>query len=139
MRIIVLIITFSFILSCSRKSKLPEGVLPQKTMINVMWDLLRADQYISTFLIPDPGRSKKDSSVKLYEEIFSIYKISPEQFRKSLNYYRSDPILLQPIIEGMSTKQQEELKSNLRPSDRRTIDSLDPRQDSSRKFQRLKK
>jgi len=69
-----------------------------------MWDMIRADQYVSDFLLKDSTKKRKPESIKLYEEIFQIHKISREQFKNSLDYYTSRPELLRPILDSLAKK-----------------------------------
>ncbi len=95
---ILLFITLIF--SCTKNNG-RQDVLPENKMTAVMWDLIRADQYVSDFLLKDSARIKKAESIKLYEEIFHIHKITQQQFKKSLEYYSSRPDLFRPIIDSL--------------------------------------
>jgi hypothetical protein len=98
---ILLLIVSSF--SCSKKEKRTD-LLSQNEMEEIVWDLMRADQYASGFLLKDSAHNKKDESVKLYEEIFYIHKITREQFKRSFDYYTSRPDLFRPIIDSLSKR-----------------------------------
>jgi hypothetical protein len=92
--------------SCARKEK-QEGILPENKMREVMWDMTRADQYVADFLLKDSTKKKKDESVRLYDEIFRLHKITADEFKKSLAYYSSRPDLLGPIIDSLATRKNE--------------------------------
>jgi len=100
----VFIICFLFN-CCSDKEKKDSSILSEKKMTDVMWDLMRADQYVQDFVMKDSTKNKKEESVKLYEEIFSIHHITADQFKKSQAYYQSNPVLFRPIIDSLSKKQ----------------------------------
>jgi len=102
----ILLLTLLFF-SCSEKEK-KKNILPENKMREVMWDMVRADQYVSDYLLRDSSRHKKDESVRLYEEIFHIHKISREQFKKSLDYYTSQPDLFRPIIDSLAKRKNNE-------------------------------
>ncbi len=91
--------------SCTKKEN--ANVLSENKMREVMWDMIRADQYVSDFLLKDSTRNKKDESAKLYEEIFHIHKITREKFKKSLDYYSSQPDLFRPIIDSLAKRRNE--------------------------------
>ena len=91
--------------SCARKEN--KNVLPENKLREVMWDLIRADQYVADYLMRDSTRNKKDESMKLYEEIFHLHKISRDQFKRSLAYYSSQPDLLRPIIDSLAKRKSE--------------------------------
>jgi hypothetical protein len=98
-------IIFIFFYSCSNKEKKDSTVLSEKQMTDIMWDLMRADQYVQDFVIKDSTKNKKEESVKLYEEIFRLHHITREQFEKSQKFYESDPVLFRPIIDSLAKKQ----------------------------------
>jgi hypothetical protein len=101
-------IGFAIILfSCARNEKLDHNILPIKKMREVMWDMIRADQYVSDFLLKDSTKKKKDESVKLYDEIFRLHKITADEFKKSLAYYSSRPDLMQPIIDSLAVRKND--------------------------------
>lgn len=93
-------------LSCSKKDKRPD-VLSEKKMREVMWDMIRADQYVADFVLKDSTLKKKEESIRLYEQVFRIHKISRTQFKKSLDYYSSRPDLFRPIIDSLAQRRNE--------------------------------
>lgn len=95
--------------SCSKKGG-GSGILSENKMREVMWDMIRADQYVAGFLLKDSTRNKKDESIKLYENIFRIHKITRETFKKSLDYYSSQPDLFRPIIDSLAQRKIETFK-----------------------------
>jgi Domain of unknown function (DUF4296) len=97
--IIIIILFFS----CTVKTK-RNTVLSENKMREVVWDMLRADQYVSDFLLKDSTRKRKNESLKLYEEVFSIHKISEKEFKESLDYYSSRPDLFRPIIDSLAKR-----------------------------------
>jgi hypothetical protein len=94
---------FALFLSCSEKEQ-KQDILPEKEMREVMWDMMRADQYVAAFLLKDSTRNKKAESIKLYEEIFRIHKITREQFKTSFDYYSAQPDLFRPIIDSLAKR-----------------------------------
>lgn len=94
-----------FFICCSDKEKKDSSILPGKKMTEVMWDLMRADQFVQDFVMKDSAKNKKEESVKLYEEIFRIHHVTADQFKKSHAYYQANPILFRPIIDSLSKKQ----------------------------------
>jgi hypothetical protein len=103
----------SVFFSCARDSK-PQ-YLSQNKMKEVMWDMIRADQYVSEFLIKDSTKKKKPELAKLYDEIFHLHGITEQQFKQSLDHYSSNPNLFRPIIDSI-VKQQSEAKPYYPPS-----------------------
>ena len=116
---ILLLLTSFF--SCSEKGQ-KKDILPENEMREVMWDMMRADQYVAAFLSKDSIYNKRDESVRLYEEIFRIHKITRQEFKASFDYYRSRPDLFRPIIDSLAKRKIE--PSHLRPTHPARKDSL---------------
>ena len=91
---------------CARKEKRTD-ILPKEKMREVIWDLIRADQYVADYLAKDSTRNKKDESLKLYEQVFHLHKITDNQFKASLAYYTSQPDLFRPIIDSLAKRKKE--------------------------------
>ena len=100
----VLIICF-FCFCCSNKQEKNGPVLSEKEMTEIMWDLMRADQFVQDFVLKDSTKNKKAESIKLYEEIFLLHHTTHGQFEKSKNYYQSNPLLFRPIMDSLVKKQ----------------------------------
>jgi len=103
---VAILVTGGIFFSCSHKEKKAPGILPENKMRTVMWDMIRADQYATDFIIKDSLHTKKDTSLALYAEIFRIHKISAGQFKKSLDYYGSRPDFLRPLLDSLAKKQK---------------------------------
>lgn len=102
----VILLLTAFMSSCINKEK-NLAVLPEKKMREVMWDMIRADQYVSDFIMKDSTRNRKNESTRLYDEIFQIHKITREEFKKSFDYYTSRPDLFKPIIDSLAVRKND--------------------------------
>lgn len=116
--ILVLLVSF---FSCSEKEQ-KKDILPENEMRDIMWDMMRADQYVGAFLPKDSTHNKKDQSIALYEEIFHIHRVTREQFKSSFDYYSSRPDLFRPIIDSLAKRRIE--SPHLRPGHPVNKDSL---------------
>jgi len=98
----VLIICLVAGMSCSDKNSVPRGILPKDKMEQVMWDMAQADQYAALYLMKDSARiDRKAETMRLYEEVFQLHQITPEQFRKSYHYYLHHPVLNQLMFDSV--------------------------------------
>jgi len=113
--IILIILTFG----CIQDKKIPNDVLSQNEMRKIMWDLMRADAYVSNFIMKDSTKNQKEESAILYEKIFDIHSTTRETFKKSLAFYENRPDLFKAISDSLRTDErkvqqyQEETKSEL--------------------------
>ncbi len=91
--------------SCSGKNKIPNDVIPQKEMVSVLWDLFRADQFLTTYVLPaDTSLQKKDESTRYYEEIFKLHQINKASFQRSFSFYQSHPALMKQLLDSLNAK-----------------------------------
>ncbi len=102
--------------ACIRDNKVPKDVIPQNQMRKIMWDLMRADAYVSDFVMKDSTRDKKTESAKLYEKIFDIHATSQEAFKKSLVFYQNRPDLFKVISDSLRA---DEKKSQQYPDEKK--------------------
>jgi hypothetical protein len=104
MRTWLLIICCLFIITgCKNKNRIPADIIPQKKMQVILWDMLRADQFLSDFVLnKDSGLDKKAERIKLYGQVFAIHHISKEQFGESFSFYKTHPALFNMIMDSLS-------------------------------------
>ena len=98
----LIILTFG----CIQDKKIPKDVLPQNEMRKIMWDLMRADAYVSTFIIKDSTKNQKTESAILYEKIFDIHSTTQEAFKKSLAFYQDRPDLFKAISDSLKSDER---------------------------------
>jgi Domain of unknown function (DUF4296) len=92
-------------IACSNREELPAGVLPAEKMQGVMWDLMRADQFLADYVFSkDTSQNKSRESIKVYRQIFLAHGITKEEFRKSMTYYKAHPEQLKAIMDSVSNK-----------------------------------
>lgn len=100
--------------SCSNNNKIPGDILTKSKMQVVIWDLIRADEFVSNYIWKNDSLiNRMEESVRLYEKIFLIHKITKDEFRRSLSFYRQHPKLLKIIVDSLNSK--ENLQRNKTP------------------------
>lgn len=101
-RLLIFIILF-FIAGCKSKSGVPSGVVAPKKMQAILWDMMRADQFLADYVLnKDTSLNKTTESLKYYQQIFALHKISKEQFQHSFSFYKTHPILLKTIMDSIA-------------------------------------
>lgn len=91
--------------SCKDSTKIPAGLLPRDRMENVLWDMMLADRYSAQFLLKDSAtKNVKLETMKLYEEVFQLHKISREDFIKSYKFYLNRPDITKVIFDSLSAR-----------------------------------
>jgi hypothetical protein len=92
-------------LSCKGKDHVPADVLPKDKMQAVLWDMMRADQFLTDFVLnKDTSLNKETESTKFYQQVFSIHKISKEDFQRSFTFYRSHPQMMKDLMDSVGRR-----------------------------------
>jgi len=130
MRFFLFIILIILNFGCIRDNKIPKDVIPQNQMRKIIWDLMRADAYVTDFVMKDSTLDKKAESAKLYEKIFDIHTTTQEAFKKSLAFYQSRPDLFKVISDSLRI---DEKKSQQYPDEKK------PQLDTTLRKMRLNK
>lgn len=98
-----IILLLALLQACRSKNHIPSGIIPQKQMQQVLWDLMRADQYLGNYVLNnDSSLNKTKESLKYYQQVFAIHKISREKFQQSFAFYREHPALFKAIMDSIS-------------------------------------
>ncbi|MET0465504.1 MAG: DUF4296 domain-containing protein [Chitinophagaceae bacterium] len=90
------------VFSCTDKNKLPEGILPQPKMQAVLWDMIRASDFLNNYVFyKDASTDKAAESLKWNEKVFKIHKVTREQFVKSYAYYQQHPQKMKAMMDSI--------------------------------------
>ena len=106
MRFSLFIILIILTIGCIQDKKVPKDILSQNEMRKIMWDLMRADAYVSNFIMKDSTKNQKAESAILYEKIFDIHSTTRENFKKSLAFYESRPDLFKAISDSLRSDER---------------------------------
>ena len=75
-------------------------------MRKIMWDLMRADAFVTEFVMKDSTRDRKTESAILYEKVFAIHSTTQETFKKSMTFYESRPDLFKVITDSLRSDEK---------------------------------
>ena len=106
MRCFLFIFLSIIMFGCVRNDRVPKNIISQNDMRKIMWDLMRADAYVSDFIMKDSTRDKKTESALLYEKIFAIHSTTQEAFKKSMAFYETRPDLLKVITDSLRSDEK---------------------------------
>jgi hypothetical protein len=105
MRIVFMMMFFVLgLVACKNKNTMPNGILNKEQMQAVLWDIMRAETFTSTFIKKDTLKNAFYENAKLQKEIFALHNTSKEEFYKSYGYYKEHPSAFEPILDSMITK-----------------------------------
>jgi hypothetical protein len=86
--------------SCS-SSPVPKGILTPDKMQQVMYDLIRIDEFINGFVIKDTLVDIKKKRSELYEEAFKVNKTTRKEFFLSYKYYQQHPDIQKGLYDSL--------------------------------------
>lgn len=103
-----------FLIACAAKDVTPKGVLSKEKMSQVLWDVIRADQFYAEFISRDSLKAKGER-FRLYEEAYKVHGITQETFQKSYHFYSTHPDQLKTIFDTISARATRETPSIYKP------------------------
>ncbi len=90
------------VLSCGRGPSVPAGILPSDKMEAVLWDLLRADHFVTNYVASrDSSLTGHAKGPQLYAAILKKHGITDSVFQVSLAHYKKNPKLFYPILDSI--------------------------------------
>lgn len=103
-RLIGVALLIGFISCMGSESASPSVLSPEK-METVLWDLLRAEQFTTNYVVGrDTSRAAKATGPRLYDAILKKHGTTDSLFRLSLDYYKKHPKLLLPILDSIGLR-----------------------------------
>lgn len=118
------LIVLVFVVACTNHTKVPDGIIEQKRMEKIMWDMVQADRYVSNFIMNQPADSpdvKKKKAAIFYEKVFDLNKISREEFLKSYKFYLGRPDMTKTMFDSISSRADRQRDLMYRQSPKNTM------------------
>jgi hypothetical protein len=104
-KLFIPVIFLSLLLNaCNNHRKVPADVISRQDMIGVLWDMMRADQFVTSFVIKDTSLNRIQESTRLYNDVFRIHHTDKAQFAKSIKFYKNNPDLFKPILDSLEKR-----------------------------------
>ncbi|WP_411274239.1 DUF4296 domain-containing protein [Daejeonella sp.] len=94
------IIPLLLVAACN-KNQVPDGVLEEQRMVNLLADITIIDGYISTLTYTD---TLKIDRKNYYATVYKNHNINKEVFDKSMKYYSTQPALLDSMYNKVNRK-----------------------------------
>ncbi|MBK7681287.1 MAG: DUF4296 domain-containing protein [Bacteroidia bacterium] len=108
MKKIGIVLMLSLFFGCSKKQvEVPADVIPRDTMIVVLAEIHLAEASIQVLNV-EVKDSLKAVSFGFYNYIFSKHNITQELFKKSFDYYRSEPAYFHAMYDEVITRLSED-------------------------------
>lgn len=101
--LVLLVLSSFFFTACKSKDRLPGNVLPREKMQAILWDMMRADQFLNSYVFSkDTAANKRKEEEIIYARILSIHKITWEEFKTSYYWYAQHPGILKPVMDSIA-------------------------------------
>lgn len=96
-----------FLLACSGGNEVPKDILPKKKMQAVLWDMMRAGEFLDAYVFPrdTTGMDKNAKALEWYENIYRLHQVSRAGFEKSYAWYRDHPAVMKEVLDSLSKQQ----------------------------------
>ena len=125
MKKLLLIFLVVLFFSCRQDNKVPDNVIEPVRMQELMWDLFRADAFITNFAgKSDTAFKQLKESVLLYRQLFEVYKTNKEEFKKSLTWYQQHPAAMKRILDTLQGRQSKIMQERSKPATTYPTDTL---------------
>jgi hypothetical protein len=121
MKIAAILLLLVMLAACSSRPVPKEVLLPDR-MQKIIFDLIRADEFINSYVIRDSTINIKIRRIELYNQVFTIHKTNREEFYKSYKYYEQHPEIHKVLFDSLyafSNRKKPEAhnKKGLKPLD----------------------
>ena len=93
------------LVGCAGGEAVPKEIIARDQMEKILWDLIQADQYTFTYIKKDSaGIAIKQETMRRYDQVFAIHRVSREIFQQSLKFYMAHPDLTKSMMDSLSVK-----------------------------------
>lgn len=100
-----LLLSLMLIAACKQKDALPKGVLDKEKMEAVVWDVMRATEFLNTYVFSkDTSINKLAESQKWYAKVYQMHQTTKAEFEASYAYYKAHPMLMKEIMDSIGKK-----------------------------------
>ena len=94
-----------FLSACSDHDKVPGDILPKQQMQAVLWDMIRADEFLDGYVFPkNSAIDKKTMAVSWYDSIYKLHRVTRAGFEKSYAWYRQHPAVMKEVLDSLGAK-----------------------------------
>ena len=117
MKKLLLVLLVVLFFSCKQDNKVPGNIIEPVRMQELMWDLFRADAFITNFAGKNDTAFKQlKESVLLYRQVFEVYATNKEEFQKSLTWYKQHPAAMKKILDTLQGRQSKIMQERSKPA-----------------------
>ena len=76
-----------------------------------MWDMIQIDEFATGYLAKDSSKNIKTERMKLYQQVFSLHRVSEKEYFASFKYYSARPDVFKTLLDSLSERANREQRS----------------------------
>ena len=84
--------------------QVPKGVLEPGKMEKVVYDILKVEEYVNTFVAKDTTLNVKKQRSTFYAEVFKLHNTNRKEFYSSYKYYQQHPDMQKALFDSISAE-----------------------------------
>lgn len=93
------------VVACTNTQRVPSDIYPKEKMEAILWDMLLADRYSAQYLLKDSLKiNVRDTTFKLYDQVFQVHRTTKEEFLKSYKFYLSRPDITKVMLDSLAAR-----------------------------------
>jgi Domain of unknown function (DUF4296) len=112
----IISLVFVAILFASCKDDKPKGLLSEKKMQAVFTDIMKVEAYTKNFIAKDSQKNTALENTKMQLQVFAMHNVSKEEFYNSYIYYSTDVNRIQPMLDSIINKANNERFNKTSPT-----------------------
>lgn len=90
-----------FIFAACSQHPVPKGILAPDEMKKVVYDILKADEYVNNFIMKDTSVNIKMKRSIIYEQVFTLHNTNRKEFYTSYKYYQQHPDIQKALFDSL--------------------------------------
>lgn len=100
MRHYIVVFHLLFVCACS-SSPVPRGVLLPERMKTIVFDLIRTDEFLNSFISKNSTVDIRKKRSILYNQVFKVNNTSKDEFFSSYKYYQQHPDIQKNLFDSL--------------------------------------
>lgn len=100
--------------ACSPQPPAPEVDI--NTMKGIIWDLMKADEYVLNVRARDSSEDVKPILAKYQATVYQLHKIAEADFKKAYKQYAENPVLMKELYDSVLAVSQRRSRAQIIPT-----------------------
>src|SRR5688572_26923951 len=99
-----LLLFLLLLIGACKGESVPKDIFPPEKMEAVLYDIIRADEYVDHSSLADSTYRQLTKRTTLYDSVFHLHSINKKEYERSMKYYENRPDLLKVILDSLHSK-----------------------------------